>query len=114
MKSQDIQQFQALPQSAACRRIDFDSIEIRPGFITDTYFLIVRGTKPWVTMEVGLFPLIYIQQPEYWGIELIGCQGGIGLPMEAPFIVTLDISRHRGKKGIEVMGATRSEKRDVP
>ena len=52
--------------------------------------------------------------PEYWGIELIGCQGGIGLPMEAPFMVTLDISRHRGKKGIEVMGATRSEKRDVP
>ena len=65
-------------------------------------------------MEVRLVPLVYIQRPDYWGIEVIGCQSGIGLPMEAPYAVTLDITHVLGKKGIEVIGATRTEKRDVP
>jgi hypothetical protein len=63
---------------------------------------------------VQLTPLIYIQQPEYWGIEVIGCQHGNGLPRQAPYSVTLDISHIRGKKGIEVIGATKSQKIDVP
>ena len=89
-------------------------VDIRPGFIPNTYILIVNGTKPWSTMTVTLQALIYIQQPDYWGIEVIACQNGIGLPMQAPYTATLDISQTRGKKGIEVIGATRSERRDVP
>jgi hypothetical protein len=89
-------------------------VEIVPGFVPKTYFLIVSGIKPWVTMQVQLVPLIYIVQPEYWGIEVVGCQSGIGLPHTAPYTVSLEITHFLGKKGIEVMGATRSEKRDVP
>jgi hypothetical protein len=114
MKAEDIATFEALPASATCRRLDFDKIEVRPGIVPNTYFLIVSGTKPWATMEVRLVPLIYIQQPEYWGIEVIGCQSGVGLPVAFPYTVVLDITHFLGKKGIEVIGATRSEKRNVP
>jgi len=36
--------------------------------------------------------LIYIIQPEYWRIEVAGCQSGIGLPQTAPYHVAADIS----------------------
>ena len=65
-------------------------------------------------MTVQLMPLIYIQQPEYWGIEVVGCQPGIGLPQTEPYHFTLDISHVLGKKGVEVIGATKSKKIDVP
>jgi hypothetical protein len=114
MNARDVEALKALPPAESCRRIEFEKIQVVSGFITDTYFLIVSGTKPWVTMNVQLVPLIYIDKPEYWGIEVIGCQSGIGLPQTAPYSVALDITHFRGKKGIEVMGATRNEKRDVP
>jgi hypothetical protein len=58
-------------------------------------------------------PLIYIQQPEYWGIEVVGCLPGIGLP-EAPYTISIPLDGITGTKGIEVIGATRSEKREFP
>jgi hypothetical protein len=114
MQAQDIKAFEALPASTMCRLIDFDKIQVVPGFVPKTFFLIVTGTKPWVTMDVRLVPRVYIVQPEYWGIEVTGCQGGIGLPQAAPYTAVLDITHVLGKRGIEVVGATRSEKRDVP
>ena len=85
-----------------------------PGFIPKTFILIVSGTKPWVTMKVELHPLIYIRQPEYWGIEVVGCQSGIGLPTTAPYQVALDISHTLGTKGIEVIGASTKKQISVP
>ena len=38
---------------------------------------------------VQLAPLIYIQQPDYWGIEVVGCQHGFGIPIMVPYSVTL-------------------------
>ncbi len=114
MKIQDIQALESLPASKSCRRIDFMNVEIVPGFVPKTHFLIVSGEKPWQTMTVQLVPLIYIDKPDYWGIEVVGCQSGIGLPATGTYVVTLDISGVIGKKGIEVMGASRSEKHDVP
>ena len=84
MKDSDLQALQALPPSSSCRLIDFDKAEAVPGIIPKTFFLIVSGTKPWITMQVELHPLIYIRQPDYWGIEVVGCQSGIGLPATAP------------------------------
>ena len=43
--------FNALPQPSSCRLIDFDDIQVMPGTILRTYFLIVKGSKPWVTMR---------------------------------------------------------------
>jgi hypothetical protein len=102
--------FTDLPQVEACRLIDFTDVDVRPGFVTNTYILIVSGTKPYVNMKVDLVPRVYIQQPAFWGIEVIGCLPGIGLPTEAPYTASLPLDGIRGTEGIEVIGATRSQK----
>jgi hypothetical protein len=102
--------FTDLPQAEACRLIDFTDVDVRPGFVTNTYILIVSGTKPYVNMKVDLVPRVYIQQPEFWGIEVIGCLPGIGLPAEAPYTASIPLDGIRGTEGIEVIGATRSQK----
>ncbi|WFU43046.1 hypothetical protein QA640_11670 [Bradyrhizobium sp. CB82] len=114
MKESDLKELEALPHSSTCRLISFKDADVVPGIVPNTFFLIVSGIKPWATMKVELQPLIYIHQPEYWGIEVVGCQSGIGLPMQAPYHVSLDISHARGKLGIEVIGATSRKQIKVP
>jgi hypothetical protein len=110
-----LREFEVLPKPSSCRLIDFEEAEVRPGIVSGTYILIVRGTKPYLNMEVSLIPLVYIRQPEYWGIEVIGClPGGIGLPATEPYIAVLPLNGTIGTQGIEVIGATRSEKISVP
>ena len=110
-----LREFEALPHASSCRLIEFEQAEVRPGIVSGTYILIVRGTKPYLNMEVNLVPLVYIRQPEFWGIEVSGClPGGIGLPTTAPDIASLPLNGIIGTKGIEVLGATRSEKISVP
>ena len=114
MKAADLKVLQALPPSAMCRRIEFETAQVVPGFVPKTYFLIVSGKKPWASMKVELVPLIYIAQPDYWGIEVIGCQSGIGLPVLVPYSTVLEVTHVVGRRGIEVIGATTSEKIEVP
>ncbi|MCA6122301.1 hypothetical protein J6500_10430 [Bradyrhizobium sp. WSM 1704] len=114
MQESDLKQFESLPHSTSCRLIDFDDVRVVPGIVPKSFILIVSGTKPWVTMKVELHPLIYIRQPEYWGIEVVGCQSGIGLPQTAPYQVSLDISHLLGTKGVEVVGASTREQINVP
>ena len=112
-----LKEFEALPQPSSCRLIDFDKdkTEVRPGIVKGTYILIVRGIKPYVNMEVNLVPLVYVRQPEYWGIEVTRClPGGIGLPATEPYTAVLLLNGTIGTKGIEVIGATCSEKILVP
>jgi len=47
-------------------------------------------------------------------LRWLAVRAGIGIPTEAPYAVALDISHVRGKKGIEVIGATRSQQINVP
>jgi len=70
----DLKSFESLPHSSTCRLINFEKADVVPGLVPKTFFLIVAETKPWATMKVELHPLIYIRQPEYWGIEVVGCQ----------------------------------------
>ena len=101
----------ALPVGTSSRVIDFERAEVRPGFVSGTYFLIVQGVAPCANMEVSLNPLIYVQQPDYWGIEVVGTlRGGICLPRQKDYLEVLDITNVLGTEGIEVIGATRSEK----
>lgn len=109
MEAHHLEALAALPAAATCRRIDFDKAEVVPGIVPNTWFLVVTGMKPWATMTVTLSPLVYIRQPEYWGIEVIGCQAGIGLPAETPYSAALDISHVIGTIGVEVKGATKSK-----
>ncbi len=116
MNEERLREFQALPKAESCRLIDFDQARIVTlESFPPQYVLVVSGTKPYLNMEVDLVPLIYIQQPEYWGIEVVGClPGGIGLPATAPYTAWINLSGSTGTEGIEVIGATRSEKIAVP
>lgn len=105
-----------LPQAVSVRLVDFERVEILtlesfpPQFVLNG-----TGTKPYSNMEVELVPLIFVRQPEYWGIEVVGrLRGGIGLPALAPYAVSLPLTGVKGTEGIEVIGATRSEKIKVP
>ena len=113
MTAADIQSFKSQPASQSCRLIDFDSAQVVPGIVKGTWFLTVGGTKPWANIDVSLRPLIYIDKPEYWVIEVVGCSSGIGLPQTAPFWETLEITQFVGHKGIEVVGASKSQKIEV-
>lgn len=104
-----------LPAPASTRVIDFDrakivTLESHP----PQYVLVVSGTKPYVNMTVRLSPLTYIRQPEHWGIEVVGqLPGGIGLPALGAYEVSLPLAGIMGTEGVEVIGATRSEKLDL-
>ncbi|HET7231815.1 MAG TPA: hypothetical protein VFJ16_17520 [Longimicrobium sp.] len=111
---QTLSDFIALPATQGTRLIDFVFAEVRPGFVRDTWFLVVGGVAPCSNMEVSLVPLVYIQQPDYWGIEVIGTlPAGICTPAMKPFLKTLDITHTLGKIGVEVIGARRHKKIDV-
>jgi hypothetical protein len=100
-----------LPKSEACRLIDFDEAEVVTlKIFPPRHVIIVSGTKPYRNMEVSLRPRTYIRQPEYLGIEVVGCLPRFGIPALAPYTVSIRLAGFMGTEGIEVVGATRSEK----
>ncbi|MEW9553742.1 hypothetical protein [Nonomuraea sp. NPDC050783] len=106
--------FAELPASQSVRLIDFEEARVVPGIVPGTFILVVNGTKPYLTMQVELSPLVYIRQPEHWGIEVVGRVRGIGLPATAPYSVSLPLDGVLGTKGIEVIGAGSRKTFDVP
>ena len=102
------------PTASSVRIINFTKAKIVPGFVTGTWILIVTGTKPCLNMTVKLSPLIYIRQPVYWGIEVIGSLPGFCLPALAPYTVSIPLGSITGTKGIEVIGANKRQKIVVP
>jgi hypothetical protein len=108
-----------LPTSETHRLIDFDRVDILTlRSLPPQFILHVSGTKPYWNMDVRLVPLTYIRRPEYWGIEVVGSLSGIGLPALAPYSVSLQLNSlgstgFLGTRGIEVIGASRSEKHDL-
>jgi hypothetical protein len=107
------EEFLKAPTSASVRLIDFDHVEVRGGFVPGTCFLIVSGTKPCINMTVELSPLVYVRQPEYWGIEVVGSLPGICLEAIAPYTVSIPLDGILGTKGIEVIGATKKQRINV-
>jgi hypothetical protein len=110
-----LEPFAALPAAESVRRLDFERAEV-VALESDPpqYVLFVRGTKPYLNMEVELSPLVYVRPPEYWEIEVLGRLRGIGLPALAPYTVSLRLAGVTGTKGVEVVGATRRARFDVP
>jgi hypothetical protein len=105
-----LKQFQAGAASETCRRIDFENVELRPGIVNGTFFLVVTGKTPCINMKVSLIPLIYIKCPEYWGIEVVGClPNGICLTAIGSFTEFIPLAGVTGSVGIEVIGATKTE-----
>jgi hypothetical protein len=101
----------ANPAAQSCRLIDFKEAKVFPGFLPETWFLVVSGEKPCINMEVSLMPLVYVKCPDYWGIEVVGCLPyGICLPAIGEYSVTIPLAGITGSYGIEVIGASGSEK----
>lgn len=110
-----IDTFLKSPASEAVRLIAYDKAQVVPGIVPETWILIVSGEKPCVNMDVQLIPRIYIDKPDYWGIEVTGyVPGGICLTAVVPYTAELPLDGVIGKKGIEVIGANKQEEIDVP
>lgn len=106
---------ESLPSASSVKLISFESAVVRPGFVNDTYILIVRGEAPCLNMKVQLVPRIYIDCPDYWGIEVVGTlPGGICLTAMKPYVLTFALTGVTGSSGIEVIGANKKEKFEVP
>jgi len=105
---------ESYPACESYRLIDFDSMDVRPGFANETWILTVTGTAPCLNMEVTLSPRIYIRYPEYWGIEVVGhLPNGVCDRAEQEYTATIELTGITGSRGIEVIGATRTEQREV-
>ncbi len=99
--------FLALEPGQSARRIPFDTAKVVPGIVSGTWILIVSGETECINMKVHLSPLIYIQCPEYWGIEVLGTLDGpciVGI-VPTPYTVSIELTGITGSKGIEVLGA---------
>jgi hypothetical protein len=102
--------FLSAPTASSVRLIPFTKAKVVSGIVPGAHILIVSGTKPYLNMTVRLSPVVYIQQPDYWSIEVVGSLPGIGLPTTAPYTVALPLGGVTGKKGIEVVGANKKLK----
>jgi hypothetical protein len=116
VNEEQLRAHQELPKPDSQRLIDFERAQILALRTFPPQFVLrVTGTKPFMNMEVQIVPLVFIQQPEFWGIEVVGrLPGGIGLPALAPYDVSIPLSGITGTRGIEVIGATRSKRIEVP
>ena len=109
------------PEEAVNRLIDFERADaITPMIYPPQPRLVVSGVTN-IPMEVQLVPLVYISQPQYWGIQVVGCLGGgesgphPSHPIAAiPYHVELDLAGVTGTEGVEVIGATMTERLVVP
>ncbi len=115
MDEAQFEAYQALPLTASARRLDFDHAEvIALRTFPLQYILQVSGIKPYANMDVDLVPVTYIRQPDYWEIEVVAWLRGIGLPASAPYAVSRPLLGILGTSGVEVAGATRRQRFDIP
>ena len=98
-----------------CYPIDFNGIDIEWYAGRGVYQLTVTGMKPYTNMEVSLSHEAYNGRPAYWRTLVVGCvKNGLVLPLAAPYYVTMNLDRFVGTRGIEIVGASRKVRRDVP
>jgi hypothetical protein len=80
--------------------------------------LVVQGEMPYGATGVSLVPVVYISQPQYWAIQVVGTfEAGphVSQPIAAqPYSVQLDLAACTGTEGVEVIGANSTEKIEVP
>jgi len=103
--------FDSLPCARACRRVDFDFVEVREAAPSGGRLLLVSGIKPWADLRVTLEPLSYREMPDFWVIEVVGRLAASGLRALVDFSVALPLESIQGRIGIEIVGATKSERR---
>lgn len=106
-----MENFDRLPVTETCRRVDFDWVSIESGTQDHCALLVVGGTKHWLNLMIELVPRCYQTRPDYWGIEVVGMLPGFGMPGYVDYNVTFSLDGIQGVLGIEIIGATKSERR---
>lgn len=102
-----VESFTSSPAVESCRLVPFDSFDIVE---TNPPQLVVRGEAPCLNMKVSLQPVVYIQCPEYWRIEVVGClPGAVCLSAVQPYTVCISLDGIFGSEGIEVAGANQTK-----
>lgn len=103
-------------EKAQCRNIEFTKASVDPlgaGTSPDRYRLTVSGSAPSSNVSVELTPLVYIRQPEFWGIQVLGCSSRNGLPVMVPYTATYEFTGALGTCGIEVVGTSKRQRFDL-
>jgi hypothetical protein len=103
--------FDRLPATQTWRRVDFDWVSIEAATDDHSAVVSVGGIKHWLNLKIVLVPRCYQRRPEYWSIEVVGALPGYGVPAFVDYNVTLALDGIRGTQGIEIVGATKSERR---
>jgi heat shock protein HslJ len=102
-----------------CELVDFQTATVQPVGITagmpgtTINELTVTGEVSASNVKVHLEKLVYIRQPEFWGIEVIGCRSGFGAQVITPYKATIQFAGALGTCGIEVIGASTSQTIDL-
>jgi hypothetical protein len=105
------------PEEPASRLIDFEqAVCVSQMSFPPRPVLVVSGHKPLPTTEVSLVPLVYISQPQYWGIQVVGAVDADGPRPTQPianaweYQVQIDLQGVTGTEGVEVIGASHTER----
>lgn len=106
-----INEFDRLPLAQTCRCVDFDWVSIEDATPDYDAMLIVSGTKHWLNLMVELLPRSYQTRPDYWGIEVVGMLPGFAVARFVEYNVAVSLAGIRGVLGIEIFGATKTERR---
>jgi hypothetical protein len=98
------------------RLVDFERADvITPMIEPPRPRLVVSGVTV-VPMRVSLVPLVYVSRPPYWGIQVVGSTGDETGPRpvhpitSVPYSVELELAGITGTEGVEVIGASRTER----
>jgi len=101
--------------TGSCDPIDFDSVKIEYQRDRGGYQLTVTGIKPYTNMEVSLNSEPYDRKPAYLRTMVVGCvKNFIVVPLETPYYLTVPLAPLMGTKGVEIVGASGSVRRNAP
>ena len=98
-----------------CFHMSYEKARVRAGFINGSWVLDVDLWKIMSNIQVILEPVMYIDQPDWWRIKVIGCYvGDVGATVMQPHTASLWLATADeksgwisfiGKRGIEIEGA---------
>jgi hypothetical protein len=100
--------------ASRCRPIDFSALEVEWSPARGMHILTIRGEKPYANMEVSLSHRSYYGRPQWWRTTVVGCLKSFGIPIPAPYWVTMPLDQFVGSKGVEIVGADSVARKAAP
>ena len=97
------------------RLIDFARVDvISPMIYPPQPRLVVSGLLPMPGVTVTLQPLTYVSRPQYVGVQVVGTVEDVERPAPdaepVPYSAELDLVGVTGAEGVEVIGASQTER----